>query len=573
MVSRLEASEKSQSSRPKLLPTLSKEEVKKTLKPENDKTSEQRPVNVYPALGDEPKQAEVIAAAWLREELGQIVRDIDCGLFYARDARLRKWTALNSREFELYIKNYGKRVLMSFPTKNVVKEVVEILEATASEAAPKKRIRRRIAHEGNQIFVDLCDEAHSVVEICPGQVSIKRASDLDICFSSSKTAAPLPVPILGRERPSEKLARLRQLLNAADDSVWTLVVAFLLSCYSGGPYFALIVTGEQGSAKSWMCEIIRLLVDPSGAGRVIAPKEVRDLFIRAQNSLLVTLENVSFLTQEFSDAICTISTGGSYVERKFHTNNGEEAVLKAQCPVMLNGIGLSIKGDLQDRALIINLGRINPLDRREESELRAQFEKDKGIIFGGLLEVVASALEQLPHTSLKEKPRMADASRFITAAEYALGWPAGQFMETFRKSAQLGVEAVLDSDPFGAALHELLTERGFYSGSWAELLGELNPEGRSKVGWPDTPKALAIRLDRLAPALRAVGVTFEHTNNSSKRGYRFSLSANQAEPKRLPSGLFSKSKPAPDAKTPVVVPAKPDHKQRRIDEWALEGEI
>jgi hypothetical protein len=52
---------------------------------------------------------------------------------------------------------------------------------------------------------------------------------------------------------------------------------------------------------------------------------------------------------ELSDALCTIATGGGQAGRQFYTN-GEEHIIEAHNPVVLNGIGAVItRADLLDR--------------------------------------------------------------------------------------------------------------------------------------------------------------------------------------------------------------------------------
>jgi hypothetical protein len=59
----------------------------------------------------------------------------------------------------------------------------------------------------------------------------------------------------------------------------------------------------------------------------------------------------SGISPETSDALCTIATGGGAAGRQLYTN-GEEYIIKAHNPVMLNGIGAVItRSDLFDRAV------------------------------------------------------------------------------------------------------------------------------------------------------------------------------------------------------------------------------
>ena len=62
-----------------------------------------------------------------------------------------------------------------------------------------------------------------------------------------------------------------------------------------------------------------------------------------QQRVVVSYENLSGLSAEEQDAMCTIATGGGFATRRFYTN-GEEHVLQTKRPVMLNSITASARG-------------------------------------------------------------------------------------------------------------------------------------------------------------------------------------------------------------------------------------
>ena len=62
----------------------------------------------------------------------------------------------------------------------------------------------------------------------------------------------------------------------------------------------------------------------------------------------------------------------------------------------------------------------------------------------------------------------------------------------------------------------LLGRGGAWKGTAGELLDRITPERRPR-GWPQTPHAMAGALKRLAPALRANGISVErHTRGQSR---------------------------------------------------------
>lgn len=100
-------------------------------------------------------------------------------------------------------------------------------------------------------------------------------------------------------------------LNVQSDQDFVLVVAWALAVLRNkGPYPALVLSGEQGSAKSTFSAILRALLDHSTAPLRALPREDRDLFIAASNGHVLTFDNVSGLPAWISDTLCRLATGG-----------------------------------------------------------------------------------------------------------------------------------------------------------------------------------------------------------------------------------------------------------------------
>jgi hypothetical protein len=88
----------------------------------------------------------------------------------------------------------------------------------------------------------------------------------------------LPVPTKGGP-----IASLRSFLNVGSDVDFVLVVSWILAALRDkGPYPVLVPLGEQGSAKSSLCEIVRELIDPNTTPLRALPRDERDLFIAAE---------------------------------------------------------------------------------------------------------------------------------------------------------------------------------------------------------------------------------------------------------------------------------------------------
>ena len=168
---------------------------------------------------------------------------------------------------------------------------------------------------------------------------------------------------------------LRSLLNLRDEHAFILLCGWLVAALRpSGPYPVLVLRGPPGAAKTSNAEAIRHLFDPATPATRNLPREERDLFIMTEAVHIVAIDNIGKLSDWMSDAICRLSTGGGYASRALYTND-EEQVFEAQRPVILNGIGAFItRGDLQDRALTLELAEIEPKNRKQKRAVLAAFE-------------------------------------------------------------------------------------------------------------------------------------------------------------------------------------------------------
>src|SRR5262249_26315289 len=146
------------------------------------------------------------------------------------------------------------------------------------------------------------------------------------------------------------------------------------------------------------------------------PSNVRDLMISAHNAWCLGFDNLSSLSNQLSDALCRLSTGGGFSTRELYTNDGEK-IFEGMRPVLLNGIDICIgRTDLLDRAIGLSLPVIGEETRQTEARFWEGFEAVQPHILGSLFDAVACALRRLPEVQLPDLPRMADFATWICAA-------------------------------------------------------------------------------------------------------------------------------------------------------------
>jgi len=429
-------------------------------------------------------------------------------IWILRSKGFRQWLL---REF---YRTHGKP-----PGAQALQDAIGVLEAKARFEGREQSLAIRVAEHGGNIYFDLCNSRWGSVEITPAGWTV--ISDSPVNFRRSKGMLELPQPERGGT-----LELLRKHINVGDDSNWILCASWLVaSCWPKGPYPLLILQGEQGSAKSSMERILRRVIDPSVAPVRTPPRDERDLLIAANNSWVIAYDNLSGIPHWLSDALCRLATGGGFSTRELYSDS-EEIFFHAQRPVILNGIDqLAERADLADRSIVLNLPRIAETDRKDEAQLYVEFEQSLPKILGALFDALSSALARIGELRLERKPRMADFALRATAAEQALGFGNGAFMERYAGNRAEAVQETLDADPVASAIQSFLEsiDDTHWEGSCKELLERLKPVAGEAVQktreWPRSPRGLSSRLRRLVTFLREAGieVTFPPRGTSGHR--------------------------------------------------------
>jgi hypothetical protein len=277
----------------------------------------------------------------------------------------------------------------------------------------------------------------------------------------------------------------------------------------------LLIENPAESAK-----VQKKLIDPAEPPLRSLPRDGRDLYIAASNSLVVALDNVSGFPVWLSDDLCRLATGGGFATRELFSDD-EERIFSALRPVILNGIEeIATRSDLLDRCILLELPTISKEKRRNEADFWREFEQVRPGILGALLDVVACGLKNLPTTRLKSSPRMADFATWVVACEPAMGWKPGNFLRAYECNRGEANSLSLDASVIGSLILEL-AEQGEWVGTATEIrkkLGELAGEDvRRQAGWPKNGRVVSGQLKRIAPNLRAQGIMVNWLPRTSGR--------------------------------------------------------
>ncbi|MBT6202887.1 MAG: hypothetical protein HOI34_04215 [Rhodospirillaceae bacterium] len=431
------------------------------------------------------------------------------------------------------------------PSSEALHSALNVVEAKAHFDGPERPVFVRVGGLNGRLYLDLGDESWRAVEIDTDGWRV--IDNPPVRFRRASGVKPLPVPVAGGS-----VEMLRSFLNVHSDDDFVLVVAWALAVLRNhGPYPVIVLSGEQGSAKSTFSAILRALLDPNTAPLRALPREDRDLFIAASNGHVLTFDNVSGLPHWISDTLCRLATGGGFAVRQLYSDQ-DEVLFDAARPVVLNGIeDIVTRPDLADRAIFLTLEPIPEERRRPEKEIWAAFDKVRPQILGALLDAVSVGLQRLPETRLEKLPRMADFALWATACETSI-WDDGAFWKAYTGNRDEAIDNVIDADPVGSAIRSLMDARTVWTGTASDLLDALAAEVGEKVAktktWPSSARGLSGRLRRVTTFLRKIGIeiTFNKEGRARTRIIRISLVTDHAGPSSSqPSALSAENENVP----------------------------
>jgi hypothetical protein len=478
----------------------------------------------FPATPAERRAMRKLQQDRERQKLVNVFVDEDRALFHDPNGvayadliiggRRETW-AIKSREFRSayvgFLRRQFERLIAegsilamgvkAAMSKTAVNAAISDFEIRAiSSTSPVRDVHVRVASHDGDIFLDLCNPSWEAIRITAAGWNV--VADPPVRFRRTRGMRPLPYPERGGT-----IAELRPFVNVSTDADFSIIVAWLLAAMRPrGPYAALNLYGEHGSAKSWLIgQVLRAFIDPHTVPTTRLPSSSRDLFIAAYNSHVLMFANVSSISDAMSDDLCRLATGEGARTRSLFTDT-EEALFGGERPIAIEGINRTVlKMDLLSRSVVLV---IPPLSGYETTRaLRARFERQQASIFGALLTMMARGIDKLPTTKLVNPPRMADFTEWGVACGIA------DFEEIYAANRREAISVMLEHDLLACAVRRLMARRKQWRGIAETLLDAIGP-----AAGVSSTQAISDWLRRLTPALRTVGlnVVYEQRKNDQR---------------------------------------------------------
>lgn len=389
--------------------------------------------------------------------------------------------------------------------------LTDALEVLSGRAQLEERVELplRLTEREGTVYVDMGTADGSVVAVSPAGWRI--AHDHPVVFRRTELTGAMVTPT-----PGGDLHKLKEILNV-DEKNFRLIVAWMIAALLPNmPHPILALFGQQGTAKTTGAKTVINLVDPSPAPTRSSPRDLGQWLTTAAGCWISGIDNVSSIPEWFSDAMCRASTGEGVVNRSLYTDSNLSVSSFRRCVVMTGIATESLRGDLAERLLMIELEPILREKRKTDADVEARFNEIAPEVLGGLLDLLVEVQAVHPTIKLSEMGRMADFTVVLAALDKVTGWSTvDDYVDTGEDIAR----TVVDGDVFAAALRDLAQEAGTWTGTSQALLDLLTPE-RPPQKWPKSASAIGARLARLAPPMQSVGVTIEKLDRSeASRGW------------------------------------------------------
>lgn len=406
------------------------------------------------------------------------------------------------------------------PGSEAVNSAMRLLEAHACYEGERKELSNRVAWKGEALWYDMTDERWRAVEIVHGDWQLVQQPPTLFKRYNHQEAQVEP-------QRGGSVHDVLPFVNITDPQEQLLFLVSLVSCFIPGfPHVILNIYGENGSAKTTIFKIMRRLIDPSKTEVRSFPKEKNELTQELSHQWFIPYDNISYLSEDLSDALCRAVTGEGSSKRALYTDDDAFLYSFQRC-VALCGINIAVqKSDLFDRLILFKLQRISEDKRREEREVLAAFEEKRPFILGAIFDAVSKAIAIREFVDLKRKPRMADFAVWGCAIAEALDFTQQQFIEAYRDNIGHQHEEVLDSNPVATAIQifveDRMRDKEEWRGTATDLLRELEDMANFEDGkihrksLPKAPQLLTKRLMELQNNLKECGILVDKVQRTGR---------------------------------------------------------
>jgi hypothetical protein len=423
-----------------------------------------------------------------------------------------------------------------------VENTIKVLKSKAEFNENRKKLELRVAKlatndNGNDdeytFYYDLTNNNWSVIKITSRGWSIEN--NPPILFRRYSNQLPQVIPSYSTssfssqsssfltmdDKDDKILDKFIGLLNVKDDDNKLLLKFYIISLFI--PEIAkpiLMLHGEQGSAKTTLQELIKILVDPSSVLTLTFPRDINELVQQLSHNYIAYYDNISIIRDWVSDTLCRTVTGSGFSKRQLYTDDDDIIYNFRRC-IGFNGINLgATKADLLDRGIIIQLERIPKERRRKLDDIWKEFETLKPQLLRYIFDILVKVLQIKQKGGIKIPNglnRMADFEEYAEIISRCMGYQEGEFLRVYQDNIGVQLDEAIQANPLSMTILELMDTANELNKTATELLLDINEMAETKLKisiqkikyWPKSPNQLSHRLTEAQTNLREKGIVIE----------------------------------------------------------------
>ena len=442
--------------------------------------------------------------------------------------------SLNNRRFKnlLYKICYNETKKLN---SEKIEGILNILKADAEFSGNKKKVDLRVVKKDDYTFYyDLTNNSWTIIKITPeGWTLIEEDTSIPILFKRYSNQMAQVIPTIYDK--GDIFDKFMDLLNLKDEKNRLLLKCYIISLFI--PEIAkpiLILHGEQGSAKSTLEELIKMLVDPSILKTLSFPRDINELVQQLAHNYIAYFDNISIIPHWISDVLCRAVTGSGFSKRQLFTDDDDFIYTFLRC-VGINGINLgSIKADLLDRSIIIQLERIPKKKRRKIENLWKEFNKIKPQLLGYILHIIVKVLNVKKEGREITLPdgfnRMADFEEYGEIIARCMNYQENEFLRAYQENVGIQIDQAIEANTLSTVILQFIDKRISednknyeWEGTATELLSILNEFAENELkmtvskdkSWPKSPNKLSGLLNEAMTNLREKGIVIERQKDNT----------------------------------------------------------
>ncbi|MBP9711542.1 MAG: bifunctional DNA primase/polymerase [Candidatus Pacebacteria bacterium] len=407
-----------------------------------------------------------------------------------------------------YWKKYSKT-----PNNDAISTALNTVEGHAAYEGNQYELENRVNQKGDSIFYFLSDSEWQSVKISATGWTIEK--NPPILFRTYNHQQPQVTPVLGGD-----IFNLFSYINIEREDHKLLLAVWLICCFIPGfPHPMIYFHGPQGSAKSTVSKILKKIIDPSKIDGSDFPKDQKELIQQLAHHWFLVFDNITIIPSELSDILCRAVTGSGFSKRELYSDDSDIIYNFKRC-ISLNGINLpSLKPDLLERSVLVDLARIPKGKRKEEKDMLDNFTAELPSLLGSIFTVLSKAMEIRPTVKETNLPRMADFTLWGCAIAEALGHSRAEFLRAYTQNINLQSDEVINDNLEASFIVEFMADKEEWSGSATELLAILRlkyiDDWRTKI--PDTPQVFSRNIMALKTTLEEVGIYVEREGGQHRK--------------------------------------------------------